>query len=302
MKQSIYTGPIIDAHMHLWDLANGYEWLTHPQPDFERLLGNYDRLRRNFLVPDYASRTSGWKVVKSVHVQAFGFPGDPVAETHWLQQQADRFGYPHGIVAYVDLSDARVEETLRGHCAHANVRGVRMPLNYDAAPWRRMADRGDYMRDTQWRKGFALLAAHGLSFDMQIYHHQAPDAVALARDFSDTAIVVEHLVWPTDPSANFEIWRRHLEALAECPNVFLKVSGIGVVFGRSAPDLIRRYLRRAVATFGPERCLFGSNCPPDTLCYDFETLIGAYLEAFSDLSPQAHHDLFCGTAQRVYRL
>jgi predicted TIM-barrel fold metal-dependent hydrolase len=84
--------------------------------------------------------------------------------------------------------------------------------------------------------------------------------------------------------------------------VFLKVSGIGCVFRRSDPDLIRRYLRQAVATFGPARCLFGSNCPPDTLFYGFGALLGVYTAAFSDHSPAEQHDLFCGTARRVYRL
>lgn len=57
--------------------------------------------------------------------------------------------------------------------------------------------------------------------------------------------------------AGFGRWGRHLASLAECPNVFLKVSGIGCVFRRSDPDLIQRYLRQAVATFGPDRCMFG---------------------------------------------
>lgn len=93
---------------------------------------------------------------------------------------ADQYGYAHGIVAYADLTDPRLEETLRRHCARANVRGIRMPLNYDEEAWRRMADRDDYMLDGQWRKGFALLSRHGLVFDLQMYDHQVPDAVALS--------------------------------------------------------------------------------------------------------------------------
>jgi predicted TIM-barrel fold metal-dependent hydrolase len=289
--------------MHLWNLANGYRWLSNQVPEFERLIGNYDRLRHNFLVPDYIALTRDSNVVKSVHVQAFGFPNHPVAETAWLQEQADLYGYPHGIVAYADLADPAVEETLEQHCAYKNVRGVRMPLNYDNEAWRRMADRGDYMRDLQWRKGFALLSRHGLVFDLQMYDHQAPDAVALARDFPETTIVVEHLGWPIDLSVTgFDRWRQHLESLAECPNVFLKVSGIGCVFRRCSLDLIRRYLRRAVASFSADRCMFGSNCPPDSLFYDFGGLVAVYAEAFSDHSAAQQHDLFCSTALKIYRL
>jgi predicted TIM-barrel fold metal-dependent hydrolase len=299
----VYTGPVIDTHMHLWDLANGYPWLSKPDPAFERLIGNYDQLRRDFLAPAYVALTRDANVVKSVHIQAFGFVDDPVAETTWLRAQTSRYGYPTGLVAYADLIDPRLDETLRRHCEGGDVRGVRMPLNYDTEPWRRMADREDYMRDTQWRKGFALLSRHGLVFDMQIYDHQAPDAVALARSFPDTTIVVEHLAWPIDLSeSGFESWVRYVASLAECPNVFMKMSGIGCVFQRSRRALVLQYLRQAVATFGAARCMFGSNCPPDTLYYSFAELMETYSDAFSSLSASEQHDVFHGTAQRVYRL
>lgn len=298
----MYDGPIIDAHMHLWDLANGYRWLTERDANFERLIGNYDKLRRDFLAPDYITMTAGCNVAKSVHVQAFGFPDNPVGETAWLEQQADRYGYPSAVVAYADLTDPGIAETLREHCAFRRVRGVRMPLNYDAAPWRRMAVRGDYMRDARWRGGFALLAPQGLSFDMQLYDHQVPDAVALARDFPETTIVIEHLAWPTDPAGGYDRWSGYLAALAECPQASMKLSGIGCVFGKSDPAVPRRYLRRAVEIFAAERCLFGSNCPPDTLFYEFSELVARYKEALADLSPREQHAIFFGTAEHVYRL
>jgi predicted TIM-barrel fold metal-dependent hydrolase len=299
----MYTGPIIDTHMHLWDLANGYAWLSKVDPNMVHLFGDYNKLRRNFLVPDYLALTRGWNIVKSVHVQAFGFPGRPVAETDWLQAQANRYGFPHGIIAYADLSAPDVDATLRQQRARPNVRGIRMPLNYDRIVWRRMADRGNYMRDPQWRRGFALLAGHALSFDMQMYDHQVPGAVALAGDFPTTTIVVEHLAWPIgDLVTRFPVWTKHMAALAACPNVFLKVSGIGVIFRRSDPRLIRRYLRQAVDIFGAGRCMFGSNCPPDTVFYDFGPLIKLYLDTFASLNMPDQHSLFHGTAQRVYRL
>jgi predicted TIM-barrel fold metal-dependent hydrolase len=303
-RKVMYSGPIIDSHMHLWDLANGYAWLNGPDPTLERLIGNYDALRHNFLPPDYAALIRGHNVLKSVHVQAFGFPENPAGETAWLQAQADRYGYPHGIVAFADLSDPDVEDTLRKHRAYRNVRGIRVPLNFDQAVWRRMTDRGDYMRDAQWRRGFALLSRYDLSFDVQIYDHQAPDAADLARAFPETTLIVEHLGWPiTNESAlGFEHWAERLTLLAECPNVFLKASGVGCVFHGAEPALIRQYLHRAVAIFGPQRCLFGSNCPPDTLFYDFSALLAAYADAFSDLTPEAQRAVFCDNAQRVYRL
>jgi L-fuconolactonase len=60
-----------------------------------------------------------------------------------------------------------------------------------------MADRGDYIGDAQWRRGFALLSPYDLSFDAQIYEHQAHDLAILARIFPETTIIIEHLRWPT---------------------------------------------------------------------------------------------------------
>jgi predicted TIM-barrel fold metal-dependent hydrolase len=134
---------------------------------------------------------------------------------------------------------------------------------------------------------------------MQIYDHQAHDAVALARSFPDTKIVIEHLAWPVDLSeSGFERWARHAAPLAECPNVFMKVSGIGCVFQRSSSALVLQYLHQAVATFGAARCMFGSNCPPDTLYYEFGQLLETYCGAFSSLSASEQQDIFRGTARR----
>jgi len=299
----MYSGPVIDTHMHLWDLANGYAWLSQEDPNLARLFGNYDPIRRDFIARDYVSMTRNCRVVKSVHVQAFGFPDHSAGETAWLQGQADQYGYPHGIVAYANLTHPDVAETLRQHCASANVRGIRMPLNYAEEAWRRMTDRADYMQDPRWRRGFALLSELGLSFDLQMYDHQTAEAVALAQCFPQTTIIIEHLAWPLDLSAvGFKQWRHHLQALSQCSNIYLKLSGIGVVFRRSDPAWIRRWLRQAVSCFGPQRCLFGSNCPPDTIFYDFDALLRMYLEAFADYAPEEQEAIFYGTAQRIYRL
>ena len=55
-------------------------------------------------------------LTKAVHVQAAIGSPDPVTETEWLQEAADRTGFPHGIVAYADLRDPGVEAVLERHC------------------------------------------------------------------------------------------------------------------------------------------------------------------------------------------
>jgi len=55
-----------------------------------------------------------------------------------------------------------------------------------------MRDRPDYLTDDKWIKRFSLLNKYGLSFDLQIYQHQMNDAAQLAREYSNTTIVLNH--------------------------------------------------------------------------------------------------------------
>lgn len=299
----MYDGEIIDTHMHLWDLRNEYDWLNRAVPEFEKLIGHYDSLRHNFLPKDYQALVKHHNVVQSVHVQAFGFPADPVAETKWLQQQAQQHGFPHGIVAFANLSQIDVETVLQQHAAFANVRGIRMPLNYHETPYRRMADRGDYLSDQQWQKGFSLLEGYNLSFDVQIYDHQIEDVIALAMAFPNIKMIIEHLAWPTDLSPQgFSLWKTRIANLAKFPNVFMKVSGIGCVFQHLEAKKINDYMYAALTLFGVDRCMFGSNCPPDTLFYSFDELMMFYKQALSIFSQDEQYKFFYLNAKKIYRL
>lgn len=298
-----YHGEIIDTHMHLWDLKNNYPWLSTPVPEFEQLIGNYDQLRQNFLPNHYKTLISKHKISQSIHVQAFGFPDNPVAETRWLQQQADQHGFPQGIVAFANLADPQVGKILEQHAQFPNIRGIRMPLNYHETSYRRMADRADYLTDPQWQAGFSLLEQHSLSFDVQIYTHQLDEVLALAEKFPNTTLIIEHFAWPTDLSSQgFDLWQEKITKITALPNLFMKLSGIGCVFQHLEIPQIKNYIKTAVNMLGADRCMFGSNCPPDTLFHDFDTLMSIYQHALADFSAAEQHKIFYSNAKKIYRL
>ena len=95
---------IVDPHHHLWDLGGSihYPWLMdQPLDDF---VSSHPDLIKNYLLPEYRTDAREFDLVKSVHVEAI--PSDSVAETAWLQEQADtpgNDGFPHGIVASANL-------------------------------------------------------------------------------------------------------------------------------------------------------------------------------------------------------
>ena len=81
--------PILDAHVHWWDLeTNPYPWLTHAKPT-EGGLSGVDAIARTYLPEHYFADARGYDVAGFVHVQAEWDRADPVGETIWLEALAD---------------------------------------------------------------------------------------------------------------------------------------------------------------------------------------------------------------------
>ncbi len=296
---------IIDPHHHLWDLERfRYPWLAEP---VEHFAGDYAAIRRSYLVDDFLEDAKDVELVKSVHLQAeLDHDDDPVKETVWLQAVAEdpaSRGFPHGIIAYADLAAADVSEVLARHGRAANLRGIRQILNHGPEPQLCAVARGDLMRDEAWRRGFALLEAHGLSFDLQIWPWQMEDAAALARDFPGTSIILNHTGMPLRrDAAGLETWRRGMALLAAQENVAVKISGLGMFERRWTTESIRPFVEETIAIFGSERAMFASNFPVDKLTGDYAKLWRSFDEITSALSPAARQRLFHDNAARLYRL
>ncbi|MBW8890812.1 MAG: amidohydrolase, partial [Burkholderiales bacterium] len=108
-----YLGPIIDPHMHLWDLdRHYYSWLQDtPLPN--NPAGDMSPIAyRSYGLDDYLADAAGWNLVQTVHVECGLPPKDQLSETDWLQGLADTRGVIGGIVAGANLDDPGVEPLL----------------------------------------------------------------------------------------------------------------------------------------------------------------------------------------------
>jgi predicted TIM-barrel fold metal-dependent hydrolase len=159
------------------------------------------------------------------------------------------------------------------------------------------------MDDPTWRRGYALLARHGLSFDLQTPWWHLDAAADLARDFPETQIVINHTGLPSNRSAEgLAGWRRGLEQVSSCPNVALKISGLGRPGLPWTVDGNGPVIRDAIAIFGAERCMFASNFPVDSLCGSFREIVEGFGRAVADRPASEQAALFRDNARRVYRL
>jgi len=291
---------IVDAHHHLWDLSGSYPWLQGPaNPD--RFTGDDSAIRVNYGVPEYLADVEGLRLIGSVHVDAGA--GNPLAEARWVQQVHDEMRLPTVAVAAADLAASDAAATLEELSSLPSTRGIRHILNWHPDPNYSYVDRNDLLVDETWLANFARLEGLGMSFDLQVYPHQLEQASRVAAAHPGITVVLNHTGMPTSHDADhLALWRRGIAALADQPNAYVKISGLGMTEHHWTLDSLRPFVRGAIEAFGPHRSMFASNFPVDHLYSSYGELYAAFDELTADLSLAERRDLFSGTAIRVYRL
>ena len=295
--------PIVDAHQHFWDLGRNYlPWLCDEKAIPFRY-GDYRALRRNYLPSDYLRDAAGHRVVMTVYVETEWDPRDFVGETRWLQEIIAATGFPQAIVAGARLDHPDVEAVLAGHAAFPEVSGIRHKPQAAPSPADVRPGAPGSMGDPAWRRGYALLEKYRLSFDLQTPWWHLAEAAALARDFPNTQIILNHTGLPADRTAEgLAGWRRALETLAAEPNVAVKISGLGQPGQPWTVAANGPIVRDAIAIFGIDRCMFASNFPVDGLCADFDTIFSGFKAIVAGRSHAEQLKLFHDNAVRIYRL
>jgi predicted TIM-barrel fold metal-dependent hydrolase len=266
--------------MHVWDPhAHYYPWLCDERPIAFRY-GDYGKLRRRYLVDDYRADSAGWRVSHAVYIEAEWDPRDPLGETEFIARIRRGTGIPTVAVGQAWLDRDDCAGVLEAHAQHSFVRGVR----HKPKP--------GMMDHARWREGYARLAPLGLHFELQAPYAQLGEAARLARDFPGTTMVLNHTGLPA--SDDIRGWRAAMAQLAACPNVMLKISGMGVP--------VREFVLGALELFGVERAMFASNYPVDSLRASFTTIYSGFEEITRGMPEAQRRALFHDNAVRIYRM
>ncbi|MCR9073719.1 MAG: amidohydrolase family protein [Alphaproteobacteria bacterium] len=294
--------PIIDAHHHFWKLGTGHHPWLEGAHDIPFRYGDYNAIKRDYLVEDFLRDHGRHNVVKSVHMEAEWDPTDPVGETRWLHDLHDRTGWPHAMVGQAWFARGDIAEVLSGHAAYPLIRSVRQKPAAAASAQSFVPSAPGSMADATFRDGYRLLAQHGLHFDLQTPWWHLGEAADLARDYPDTLIVLNHTGLPSDrSSAGIDGWRAGMERFADQPNTVVKISGIGVPGERWTSDLQRRVVLETLRLFGADRCMAASNFPVDSLCASYDEIFSGLKAITKDMNDTERRAFFHDTAQRVYR-
>lgn len=288
---------IVDTHVHLWNLAHPtlrWDWIDtdtdHP------VLGDIDPIKMRAFEMKHLNGESRFAGVKAfVHVQAAIGSADPVDETRWLTAMAQEWPQLQGIVGHVDLGKADADDVLDRHGESPLFRGVR---DFAVEPYL-AADE----RDATLEASLASLARRGLVLDLDCEYPNMAAARALAERHPELTVVLEHIGFPRRRDADYAAgWRQAITDLAAAPNVVCKLSGIAMTDPLFTPDSLDPWVRHCIQTFGPSRCMVGSNWPLDRLFSSYDVIMDVYRVSVADLTDEEREQILTGTARRVYRL
>ena len=307
--------PIIDAHLHLWDMP-GNRYL---QEDFHAdAASGHNVAAAVYVQSGVVSRSDGPEELRGVGETEFAAK---LAAEH--KGAGPKIGAILAPIDYVQGKD--FERTLAAHEEAANglLRGFRGITHWHKDPEIHKIHTAPNMLEAPASlDAIGVVNRQGLSLDVWAFHTQLSEVLNIARTYPDLTLVVDHFGTPlgcgayeSDPHGVFADWSKKMAEIAQYPRVFMKIGGIGMRFSglkfnyRAAPPssediaaALKPYYEFCIEKFGYGRCLFESNFPVDKTSYSYAVLWNAYKRLAKDASPADRARLFAGNAAAVYRM
>jgi L-fuconolactonase len=280
--------PIIDAHLHLWDPARfPMRWVAG-DPTLDRPYG----------LADYRAHTAGLDIEAMVYLQVDVDPAYALLEARRVAERAAEDPRLRARVPWAPVEDGDGARAVLDALVATSplVKGIRRLLQGEPDP--AFCLRPGFVRGVQ------LLADYGLSFDLCVRHHQLPGIVELVRRCPQVSFVLDHIGKPDIAGRVLDPWRAQLAALAACPNVACKVSGLVTEADPRAwtPDDLAPYVAHVLAVFGEDRVLFGGDWPVALLASSYGRWVETLDALTAHLPPEAKRKLWAENARRFYRL
>jgi len=313
--------PICDPHHHFW--------VSRPEP------AQYQR----YLLPDLAADVgSGHDVRSTVFIEVrCEYRNDgpdamkPVGEVEYVQTIAEASASgSHGptraaaaIIGYADLKLGNgVRPVLEAMQAASPDRfaGVRHSVGWDESPELVNRDIKGALSTDGYRAGAKVLAGMDLVLENSLYFHQLSELAEFARAVPDLTIVLNHIggLLRVGPYADRDDevlpeWRRGVEEVAHCPNIIMKLGGVGqlrygfywhdreaAIGSEELAAALGPLMNHCIQQFGPDRCMFESNFPVDKISYSYNVVYNAFKRLTKGYSVSERADMFHDTAARVY--
>lgn len=288
--------PIIDTHIHLWDLKHPeLKWVWLDKDAVHPILGNIDAIKSvQFLLDNVWAEARHSGIEGFVHVQAAIGSPNPVTETVWLTEMAKTGPVPMTIIGDSPLGMPGAIKQLEDHMQSSLFVGVR---DFNAEP---MLASGDVLPD--YENSLKFMAENNLVFDLDCEWPNMGGALALARRHPNLTIVLQHIGFPRRRDTEyFNSWKKAINELATAENVVMKISGLPMTDPMFTKESLRPWAEESLAAFGPDRTVLGSNWPVDRLYCSYATIMDYTREYISSLSIDEQKKVCNVNAKLIYR-
>lgn len=217
-------------------------------------------------------------------------------ENHFQIANADKHDFVKGIVGWVDLSAANVEERLQYFSQFKKLKGFRHVLQGE--PQR------NFMLNPEFLNGIGLLNKYNFTYDILVFPDQLKFVKQFVEKFPEHRFVIDHIAKPYIKDNIIEGWKEDMEAIAEHKNVFCKISGMvtEAKWDRWKKNDFHPYMDVVVNAFGTDRVMFGSDWPVCLVAAKYSEVLDIVNDYFSSYSDAERDKIFGGNAIEFYNL
>lgn len=280
--------PIVDTHLHLWDLDRfKLPWVRQGTP-----------LARSYVMKDFLTAVEGLNVVKAVYMEVDVEVSQQRAEAEYVFEICRQNNTPMkaAVISGRPASDG-FRAYLEGFKGNRYLKGLRQVLHVEGTP-------PGYCLAPSFVRGIRLLGDMGLSFDLCMRSADLGDGVKLVEACPNTRFILDHCGNMNVQAKDRSQWQRDIERLARANNVVCKVSGI-VASARPekwTADDLAPIINHTLQSFGPDRVMFGGDWPVCTLAATYRQWVDALKTIVRQRPTAEQRKLFHDNATRFYGL
>ncbi len=285
--------PIIDTHLHIWDMdrLNYSAFKGHP------LFG------RSYQIEDYQRDSGDLAIEAMVFVECFADfdaeGGQYIEEIKFVEDSAKRDPRIKGIVPMAPLEwGARVEPMLEQmKTQHPAVKGIRRIMEFDDDP------RGLTLSPS-FIEGVNLLHRFGFHFEINVNFTQMDFIREFVRHVPDVPMILDHCGKPGIKQGAIDQYRDDIRELAQHPNMWIKLSDLPPYADPESwtDDDLRPYIDATIETFGFERTIYAGDWPICLQATSLTRWVETLDRAFAGASSTELRKFYRDNANDFYKL
>lgn len=285
--------PIIDTHLHIWDL----ERLNYSAFEGHPLFG------KSYHIEDYQRDCGDLEIEAMVFLECYAdftpTGGQYIDEIKFVEDSARRDPRIRGIVPMAPLEWGSRAEPVLAEMAehHPAVKGIRRIVEFDADPRALTLSRA-------FIDGVNLLEKFDYHFEINVNYTQMDIVREFVKRIPDVPMILDHCGKPGIKSGAISQYRQDLQELSQHPNLWIKLSDLPVEADHQnwTGNDLRPFIDATVEAFGFDRMIYAGDYP---VCLQATTLpqwVDVLDNALAGSSRTELTKFYRNNANRFYRL